>query len=236
MQHHPWVMSKKVGSTQLLWIRGCLRHSCKVCKSALSLPLLLQLTPRPDSATLSSALRLMVLSVVPWMLRQHWRYLQTYRKHRLSEHSRTPESQRIEWSHAQKTGQSLPEPFSPSSPLKKKKSALSLSDGDGDAYFDRDVPPPLSLFSRYTVTGHYGKEPDQCSLLLFAHRLNQIKVMSLIPTDVCLCWVTLRLQREVLSLRQTSVYRPLEKPVRKTMKSHWRSNHQWLEHSEKCCI
>lgn len=54
--------------------------------------------------------------------------------------------------------------------------------------------------------------------------------------DVCLCWVTLRLQREVLSLRQTSVYRPLEKPVRKTMKSHWRSNHQSLEHSEKCCI
>ena len=32
------------------------------------------------------------------------------------------------------------------------------------------------------MTGHYGKEPDQCSLLLSAHRLNQIKVMSLIPT------------------------------------------------------
>lgn len=98
------------------------------------------------------------------------------------------------------------------------------------------LPPSLSLFSRYTVIGYYGKEPDQRSLLLFAHCLHQIKVMSLIPTDVYLCWVTLSLQREVLSLRQTSVYSPLEKPVTRTMKSHWGSNHQSLEHREKRCI
>lgn len=78
----------------------------------------------------------------------------------------------------------------------------------------------LSRFSRYIMTCYYSREPDQCLLLLYVHSLKQTKVISLILIDVHLYWATLRLQRTVLSLRQTLVLRGRHvthqnKPVRK---------------------
>lgn len=127
----------------------------------------------------------------------------------VSEHPRSSESQRMEWSDARKIGE-LTEPFLPSfSQLKKEKKVLCsfllvmvmLTVSESCAKYFTSSQHALSLYSRYIVTGYCSREPDQCSLLLYAHSLKQVKIMSLILTDACLCWATLRLQRAVFSLR-----------------------------------
>lgn len=97
----------------------------------------------------------------------------------------------------------------------------------------------LSLRGRYRVTGYQSREADQCSLLLFAHSLNQSRLRSLmIPPDAYLCCATLRLQRAVFSLRQALVLRgrcgaQQNKPVRKATENSQRGkHHQSRGHTE----
>lgn len=179
------------------------------------------------------------------MLHQHQHYLQTYKKHKLSEHPRSLNLR--EWSDlCMKNWRTTDSLFLLPSLIWKRKSVSFLSNGDDDdAYLSETCAKcttssqhSLSLYNRYIMTCYCSREPDHCSLLLYTHSLKQTNVISLILIDVYLYWATLRLQKTVLSLRQTLVLRGRHaahqnKPVRKaTENSQQRKPHQSLGHIE----
>lgn len=79
-------------------------------------------------------------------------------------------------------------------------------------------PPLLSLCCRHTVTGYHRKEPDLCSLLLFAHCLNQIKVMSLILTDAYMLGHSEATKGSPQSETDIGLYREVYGPSEQTSK------------------